>query len=137
CAWLAWLLPLLLGIWSTSSGVRWQDDLAIVRDLGLSPAGSEGALSSVLTQLFALAPLGSRCLRAGWVGVSALAACSGLGYALLRELLQARRAFAANPVLALVGSQLWALSPLVLHDTSAAGSAALGLFTILCGVWLI
>jgi hypothetical protein len=137
CAWLAWLLPLLLGVWSTSSGARWQDDLAIVRDLGLSPAGSEGALSSVLAQLFALAPVGSRCLRVGLVGVSALAVCSALSYSLLRELLDARRAFGANPLLALVGSQLWALSPLVLHDTSAPGSAALGLLTILCGVGLL
>lgn len=137
CACLAWLLPLLLGVWSGSSGARWQDDQALLRDLGLIPAGSEGALSSVLSQLFALAPVGSRCLRAGLVGVSALAVCSAVTFSLLRQLLDARRPFAANSPLALLGSQLWALSPLVLRDTSAPGSAALGLLTILLGVRLL
>ena len=27
CAWLAWVLPLSLGVWSANGGPRWQDDL--------------------------------------------------------------------------------------------------------------
>ena len=136
CAALAWLLPLLLGVWSSGAVARWQDDLGIVRDLGLIPAGSEGALSSVLSQLFALAPVGGRGLRAGLVGVCALAASSALSFSLLRELLAARQPFGPNPLLALLGSQLWACSPLTLSDAGGPGSGALGLLTILLGVLL-
>ena len=136
CALLAWLLPLILGVWSSGAVARWQDDLGIVRDLGLIPAGSEGALSSVLSQLFALAPIGGRALRAGLVGVCALAACGALSFALVRELLEARQPFGPNALLALLGSQLWVLSPLVLSDAGGPGSGALGLLTILLGVLL-
>ena len=89
CAMLAWLLPLILGVWSSGAVARWQDDLGIVRDLGLIPAGSEGALSSVFSQLFALAPVGGRARRARVVGVCALAGSGALSFALVRELLEA------------------------------------------------
>lgn len=136
CGALAWLLPLLLGVWSSDALARWQDDLGVVRDLGLIPVGSEGALSSVLAQLLALAPIGGRGLRAGLVGVCALAGCGALLFALLRELLDARQPFGPNPLLALLGSQLWALSPLVLREAGGPGSGLLGLLTILLGVLL-
>jgi hypothetical protein len=136
CAALACLLPLILGVWSSGAVARWQDDLGIVRDLGLIPAGTEGALSSVLSQLFALVPIAGRGLRAGLVGVCALAACGALSFCLLRALLDARQPFGPNPLLALLGSQIWALSPLVLSDAGAPGSGALGLLTILFGLLL-
>ena len=137
CAWLAWVLPLSLGVWSVSDGPRWQDDLAIVRGLGLVPAGSEGVVSSVLSQLLSLLPVGSRALRAGLVGVVALAACSAVSFSLLRGLLDQRRAFGLNPLLALLGSQLWALSVESLGDAAAPGSGAVALLGLLLGVRLV
>jgi hypothetical protein len=137
CAAAAWLLPLGVGIGAAATGPRWQDDLAVVRDLGLLPAGSEGALSTVLSQLFALLPLASRCERAALLGVLALGACSALGFRLTCELLNARRPMRINPLLALLGTQLWALSPLVARDAAGPGSAALPLLLILLGVKLL
>jgi hypothetical protein len=137
CAWLAWALPLSLGVWSASGGPRWQDDLAIVRGLGLVPAGSEGVVSSVGSQLLSLLPVGSRALRAGLVGVVALAACSAVSFSLLRGLLDQRRAFGLNPLLALLGSQLWALSTESLSAAAAPGSAAVALLGLLLGARLV
>src|SRR5689334_12218673 len=131
------MLPLSLGVWSTSGGPHWQDDLGIVRGLGLVPAGSEGVVSSVASQLLALLPVGSRALRAGLVGVVALAACSAVSFSLLRGLLDQRRAFGLNPLLALLGSQLWALAAESLSDAAAPGSGAVALLGLLLGVRLV
>ncbi|HEU4578479.1 MAG TPA: hypothetical protein VFS67_09500 [Polyangiaceae bacterium] len=137
CAWLAWVLPLGFGVWSAGGAPRWQDDLAIVRGLGLVPAGSEGVVSSVLSQLFSLLPVGSRALRADLVGVVALAACSAVSFSLLCGLLDQRRAFGLNPLLALLGSQLWALSAESLGDAAAPGSGAVALLGLLLGARLV
>ncbi len=137
CAWLAWVLPLSLGVWSAGGGARWQDDLGIVRGLGLVPAGSEGVVSSVASQLFSLLPVGSRALRAGLVGVVALAACSAVSFSLLRGLLDQRRAFGLNPLLALLGTELWALSAESLSEAAAPGRGAVALLGLLLGVRLM
>ena len=134
CAWAAWFLPLVLGIWSTSGWPTWRDDLAVVRDLGFVPVGSEGILSTILSQLAVLVPVGGRLLRASLVGVLALAACSRLLFGLFRDLLDSEIPFAPNPVLALLASQLWAADPELQYDVSRAGSPALALVIVLIGM---
>jgi hypothetical protein len=131
CGWAAWLLPLSLGVWSANGAPGWHGDLATVRDLGLVPVGSEGVLSSVACQLAALLPVGGKLLRGALVGVVALAVCSRVAFSLFRDLLDRRAAFALNPLLALLASQLWALSPEVQRPAASIGSAALALSLLL------
>jgi len=137
CAWLAWLLPLSLGVWSVAGGPRVGDDLAIVRQLGFVPVGSEGVLSTLLSQLFGLAPVAGRSARACLVGVVALASSSWLVFWMLRDLLEARRPFRLNAFLALLASQLWATSPVVQRDAASLGGGALSLALILLGIRLV
>lgn len=120
-----------------SGSPSWGDDLGIVRGLGLIPLGSEGALSTVLTQIAALLPVGGRCLRAGLVGVLALSFASRLLFALYRDLLDRRRSFALNPLLALLGTQLWALSPAVQREALRVGSLSVSLALLALGIWLV
>jgi hypothetical protein len=130
------LLPLLLGLWSVSARPIWQEDLAIVRDLGFVPVGSEGILSTVLSQLCALAPVGGRTFRASLLGVMALATCSRLVFASLRELLDADAPFGPNPLLALLATQLWALDAGTQAAAARIGGPALPLVLILVGLRL-
>jgi hypothetical protein len=120
-------------MWSTGSDPSWSDDLAVVRDLGLVPIGSEGVLSSVLSQLMALLPVGGRLLRASLLGVIALSVCSRLLFGQLRAVLDRHAPFGANPFLALLGSQLWALHPSVSSDAGHVGGPAVALLVVLTG----
>ncbi|MEY4543814.1 MAG: hypothetical protein RL685_9 [Pseudomonadota bacterium] len=131
------MLPLALALAVPVHGPRWQDDLGLLRELGLVPAGTEGVLSMVSTQLLSLLPIGSSGARAGLVGALALAACGGLAFSAWRELLEARRSFVLNAPLALIGSQLWALSPLALAAAAGPGSGAMALCLLLIGVRLL
>lgn len=132
CAWAAWLLPLVLGVWGASGEPTWADDLALMRDLGGVPVGSDGVLSTAASQLIALLPVGGRLLRASWLGAVALAACGWLFYELLRDLLDAHEPFGLNPLLALLGCQLWVLDPQTLLAASRVGGPALALLVMLC-----
>lgn len=134
CAWAAWLLPLILGIWSANGHAGWLDDLAVLRDLGGVPVGSEGVLSTVSTQLITLLPVGGQSLRASLIGVVALSACSWLFYGLLRDFLDAHEPFGQSPLLALIGCQLWATDPDTLADATRMGSPAVALLVILAGL---
>jgi hypothetical protein len=134
CAGAAWLLPLLLGLWCASGRPIWQEDLAIIRDIGFVPVGSEGTLSTVLAQLCALAPVGGRMFRASLIGVVALALCSRLLFASLRDLLDAEAPFGANPLLALLATQLWALDPATQAAAARIGGPALPLLLIAIGL---
>jgi len=120
-----------MGVWSANGSPGWHGDLATVRDLGLVPVGSQGVLSSVACQLAALLPVGGKLLRGALVGVVALAVCSRVAFALFRELLERRAPFALNPLLALLASQLWALSPEVQRATASIGGAAPALALLL------
>jgi len=137
CAWLAFLLPLTLGVWSVAGGSAAGDDLAIVRHLGLVPVGSEGVLSTLLSQLFGLAPIAGLSSRACLVGVVALASSSLLLFGMLRDVLEARRPFRLNAFLALLASQIWATSPLIQRDAASLGGGALCLALILLGIRLV
>lgn len=123
-----------LGIWTASGDAGWADDLAVLRDLGGVPVGSEGALSTLSSQLVTLMPVGSRLLRAGLLGVVALSCCAWLFYGLLRDLLDTHEAFALNPLLALIGCQLWATDPDTLAGVARIGGPAISLLVILAGL---
>ncbi len=130
------MLPLVIGIWSIPGEAGWSDDVAIVRDLGFVPVGSEGVLSTLLTQLAALVPLGGRLLRANLLGVIALSLCSRLLFASIRDLLERQAPSRLAPFLALLASQLWALGPAVQSEAARVGGAAVPLALILIGTRL-
>lgn len=134
CAWLAWTLPLWSGVQALGVGASWSDDLAALRDLGMQPAGSEGALSTLLTQLVALAPIGGRSFRAGLVGVAALAVCAGLVFTLARRLLAHAGASRFDALWALLSSQLWCSSPALQAEAIRLGGALPGLALLLAGL---
>lgn len=121
CAALAWLLPLLLGISAARAEPAWADDLGIVRDLGFARVGLEGVLSTLLSQLAALVPIGGRMLRVSLVGVLALALASRLLFGAVRAQLDRRGAASIHPLLALLSSSFWALGPVVLGAATRAG----------------
>jgi hypothetical protein len=123
-------------LWCASGRPIWQEDLAIVRDLGFVPIGSEGVLSTVLSQLGALAPVGGRLFRASLIGVLALAFCSRLLFVSLREVLDAEAPFGSNPLLALLATQLWALDPATQAAAARIGGPALPLLLIAIGLQL-
>ncbi len=122
-AWAAWLIPLCQGIGAIPGSPTWQGDLGILRDLGLTTTGSEGAVSTLLVQLLAALPVGGRWFRASLVGVIALAIGARLLFGLLRDLLDSRAPLRVNALFALIGSQIWALSPLALETAAIPGSA--------------
>jgi hypothetical protein len=123
-----------MGVWWASGTPTWQDDFAIVRDLGFVPLGSEGLLSTLLAQVSALAPVGGRLFRVCLVGVIALALCSRLLFARLRDLLDAEASFGPNALLALLASQLWALDLITQRDAAVVASPAVPLLLILLGL---
>lgn len=135
-AWLAVALPLGFGLWSASGATSWAEDGAIVRDLGLLPADAEGAVSSVLTQLATLLPLGGRSLRASWVGVFALTVASRCLFGLALGLLERRARFALNPLLALFASAIWGLGAGVLGAAVRVGGPMPALALVLLGTLL-
>ena len=129
-------LPLGFGLWSVTGEASWAEDAAIVRDLGLLPAGSEGALSTVLAQLSTLLPLGGRSLRASLVGVFALTLASRWLFELVLALLERRARSPINPLLALFASATWALGAGVLPAAVRVGGPMPALALVLLGVML-
>lgn len=136
-AWAAWTLPVLMGVGSVAVGSSWASDLESVRDVAFIPAGSEGALSSLLSQLAGLLPVGGRVLRGSWLGLVALGACSGLFFDAIRRRLDAELQSSMNAVWALLASQIWASSPLVQAEATRLGGSALGLALVLAGIRLL
>lgn len=134
CAWAAWILPIVLALRAPAGRPGWGEDIAALRDIAFQPVGSEGALSTILCQLALLAPVGDRMLRASLVGVMALAAASGLLFALIRRVLQRESSGRLDPVWALLGTQLWAASAAVRAESERLGGSMLGLALLLVGV---
>lgn len=135
-AWLAVAVPLGFGLWSANGATSWAEDGALVRDLGLLPAGAEGAVSTVLTQLTALLPIGSRSLRASVVGVCALAFASRCLFELALGLLDRRARFPLNPLLASFASVIWALGAGALGAAVRVGGPMPALALVLLGTLL-
>jgi hypothetical protein len=136
CAALSWALPLGVALWSLGGDVGFRDDLGVVRDLGFARVGVEGVVSTLLTQWAAELPLGGRALRAGLVGVLALALASRCFFDAVRGALDRRGAAASHPLLAVLTSSLWALGPAVQSEATRLGGALPAVALVMLGVTL-
>ena len=63
---LSWAVPFAVALFRCSPFAQWRADTATLRDVALLPMGFGGGVSTALTQLAQLAPLGSRTLRAAF-----------------------------------------------------------------------
>jgi hypothetical protein len=133
CAWLSWGLPLLVAIGSASGEASFRDDVGIVRDLGFARVGIEGVVSTLLTQLLAVVPLGGRSLRASLLGVLALAFASRLFFGALRSAFDRRGPAAIHPLLALFATSIWALGPALQAEAVRVGGSLPAVALVLLG----
>jgi hypothetical protein len=134
CGWLAWALPLASSVSSIHGQVSWADDVAIVRDLGLWPVGTEGAISTLLAQCAAMLPLGGLSFRLSLVGALALALASRIFYGHVLRALDRAASSPINGLLALLTTSLWWLAPSVRAEALHLGGALPALALLLLGV---
>lgn len=134
---LAFALPLVITMLRTSPTGQWRDDLPVVRSLGLVPSGTEGLLSTALTQLLTLMPIGGRLLRAGWVSALGLALASAVAYRLIERALALSMATPRlSPLLALAATLTAVLAPGWQLEGTLAGGITLGVALALTGIWI-
>jgi hypothetical protein len=134
---LAFGLPLVVTMLRTSPTGQWRDDLPVVRALGLVPSGTEGILSTALTQLLALLPLGGRLLRAGWVSALGLALAAAIAYRLIhRALTLSLPTPRLSPLLALAATLTAVLAPSWQLEGTLAGGITLGVALALTAIWV-
>jgi hypothetical protein len=137
CRKLAFAVPLVVTMLRTSPTGQWRDDLPVVRALGLVPAGTEGLVSTALTQALALLPIGGRLLRAGWVSALGLALASALAYRLIqRALTLSLPTPRLAPLLALAATMTAVLAPSWQLEGTLAGGITLGVALALGAIWL-
>jgi len=120
-----------------ATGPQWRADLAALRDRGLAGVGFGGAISSALTQVFGLLPLGSLAERAA--AASALASAFAawllyrLGHRTIVAALEGRTGGATAAVdrlaavLAAVAALTSGLSPSWQAEATVGGGAAVSL----------
>ncbi|MBN2192790.1 MAG: hypothetical protein JW751_08220 [Polyangiaceae bacterium] len=124
-AWLAFAVPVVLGLLRSEGQSAWTGDLGMVRVLGLEPIGGEGVVTSILGQLVVVLPLGGRWLRVAMLGAVATGFASLALFEIVRRLL---RANATTPVLsvalALAASATSTLTPAWQVAASKVGSGA-------------
>lgn len=133
---LAFVVPLVVTMLRTSPTGQWRDDLPVVRALGLVPTGTEGLLSTALTQLLALLPLGGRLLRAGWVSALGLALAGAVAYRLIHRALTASLPTPRlTPPLALAATLTALLAPSWQLEGTLAGGITLGVALALSAIW--
>ncbi|MES1184214.1 MAG: hypothetical protein ABUL60_10380 [Myxococcales bacterium] len=134
---LAFVVPLVLTMLRTSPTGQWRDDLPVVRALGLVPSGTEGMVSTALTQLLALMPLGGRLLRAGWVSALGLALAGAIAYRLIHRALGLSMATPRlSPLLALAATLTAVLAPSWQLEGTLAGGITLGVALALTAIWV-
>lgn len=137
CPKLAFAVPLVVTMLRTSPTGQWRDDLPVVRALGLVPSGPEGLLSTALTQLLALLPLGGRLLRAGWVSAIGLALAGVVAYHLIaRALSLSVGTPRLTPLLALAATMTALLAPSWQAEGTLAGGITLGVALALSAIWI-
>lgn len=121
---ISWSVALFRG----ASGAQWQGDVAALRDQGLAAVGAGGYVSTWVTQLFLLVPLGSRTSRAS-VGAATLVALAAFcAYRLARPTIA--RVVDAGPLAALLASTAAltaALGPTWQAEATLGGGAAASL----------
>lgn len=134
---LSFVVPLVVTMLRTSPTGQWRDDLPVVRALGLVPSGTEGIVSTALTQLLALMPLGGRLLRAGWVSALGLALASAVAYRLIhRALGLSLQTPRLSPLLALAATLTAVLAPSWQLEGTLAGGITLGVALALTAIWI-
>ncbi len=134
---LAFAVPLVLTMLRTSPTGQWRDDLPVVRALGLVPSGTEGFVSTALTQLLALLPLGGRLLRAGWVSAIGLALASAIAYRLIHRALSVSLSTPRlSPPLALAATLTAVLAPCWQLEGTLSGGITLGVALALTAIWV-
>ncbi len=134
---LAFVVPLVVTMLRTSPTGQWRDDLPVVRALGLVPSGTEGLVSTALTQLLALMPLGGRLLRAGWVSALGLALAGAVAYRLIhRALTLSLPTPRLSPLLALAATMTAVLAPSWQLEGTLAGGITLGVALALTAIWV-
>lgn len=134
---LSFLVPLVVTMLRTSPTGQWRDDLPVVRALGLVPSGTEGVVSTALTQLMALLPLGGRLLRAGWVSALGLALAGAVAYRLIERALSLSLSTPRlSPLLALAATLTAVLAPSWQLEGTLAGGVTLGVALALLAIWV-
>ncbi|HTJ80315.1 MAG TPA: hypothetical protein VL400_01295 [Polyangiaceae bacterium] len=126
---LAWVGPFAAALLRTSPHAQWRGDVAAVRDLGLAATGWGGGVTTILTQVTRLLPIGSLSFRAALLSAVALAIASsalfGVALSLLRALERASErepsAFAA-PLLATASTFVAAQTPLFQAEATVGGT---------------
>jgi hypothetical protein len=134
---LSFAIPLVVTMLRTSPTGQWRDDLPVVRALGLVPTGSEGLVSTALTQLLALLPIGGRLLRAGWVSALGLALAGAVAYRLIHHALDSSLSTPRlTPPLALAATLTAVLAPSWQLEGTLAGGVTLGVALALSAIWV-
>ncbi len=134
---LAFAVPLVVTMLRTSPTGQWRDDLPVVRALGLVPSGTEGLISTALTQVLALLPVGGRLLRAGWVSALGLALAGAIAYRLIHHALSASLSTPRlTPPLALAATLTAVLAPCWQLEGTLAGGITLGVALALGAIWV-
>jgi hypothetical protein len=134
---LAFAVPLVVTMLRTSPTGQWRDDLPVVRALGLVPSGTEGFVSTALTQLLALLPIGGRLLRAGWVSALGLALASAIAYRLIqRALTVSLPTPRLSPPLALAATLTAVLATSWQLEGTLTGGITLGVALALSAIWV-
>jgi len=128
-AFLAWALPFGCALARASSHAQWRSDVSAVRDIALGAVGWGGGLSTALTQVAILLPIGSVWFRTALVSCFALLlAAKALHRLSLRMIRKAEASqgttpsrFAA-PALATMATWLATMTPAFQSEATAGGS---------------
>lgn len=121
---LAVTLPVGLALTRAAGTAQWRDDLPALRDLGLLAVGASGGVSTLLTQISSLLPLGPRTFRAALGSVILLGVAAVLLFGLVRRLLRSQgttRSLAS--LLAALATLMATLSPSWQREATVGGGA--------------
>ncbi len=136
---LAVTLPVGLALTRAAGTAQWRDDLPALRDLGLLAVGASGGVSTLVTQVLCLLPLGPRTFRGALGSVIMLAVAAMLLFALVRRLLRSQNTPPSlASLLATLATLMATLSPSWQREATVGGGAmiaiALALATTMFGL---
>ena len=131
---LAWFVPLAVAASRISVLPSWQADLGNLRSLALVEVGPAGGVSTAISQIARLLPLGSATFRTAAIGAVTLAIAArllfGVALAFLRSVEAARSSWLA-PILATVAALMTTLTPSYELEATASGGAIVAV----AGLW--
>lgn len=136
CAWAAALLPLSLALSRLDGAERWEQDIAVVRALGLTQVGSGGVLSSGLSGVFSLLPVGNVLWRLSLFSALAVSLASVVIYHFALRLLAGQAGRGTAP-LALAAALMATLGSAWQGAATLIGSPAFAALLVLLVIgWL-